>query len=203
MFHQTQTWAVFAIDHQKLFCDPDFTTPPGSLIRPNGTENTNLTCIHNDKIIKTLRGLGCKIFQIYQTGWLGGKDYFTAFGGPHIVCKQENDVLVPKFEESVFYGSAIQTEFQNNFYTGIIFLGFNASSCVLQSVVDARKTKYDRIVFEDCIADGKSFDLNEKGKSIEIMRRTGAKIMKAQDFLKNIRILSANPNSNITTLDNN
>ncbi|MGH1455575.1 MAG: cysteine hydrolase family protein [Alphaproteobacteria bacterium] len=152
------------IDVQKEFCDP-------SHPEERGTEDTHNISSHIARIMPKFRAAGLRTVVVYYDDCDEGYD--EAFGGPHMIQTVASDVKIAKHKTSAFEGSYIDYTLKKENLNNLFISGFNASSCVLNTVRDALRYKYNVVVLQDCVGIDKN-NHHETNDYVRKMQDSGA-----------------------------
>lgn len=138
-------YAHMIIDVQKDFCD--------SSIRGNKFTESIAQKIAKQKPI--LEEFGIQSMIVYTDGV--GRGLNQAYGGLYrIPLNTGHDLLSPKSQESAFLTGNAEAILKTAGIKNLIVSGFNANSCVLETVKDGLSYGFNFMLLEDLIGVGKS-----------------------------------------------
>ncbi|MDI6698008.1 MAG: cysteine hydrolase [Candidatus Saccharicenans sp.] len=179
--------AVFIIDWQNFFADPD---SPGYL----PSTRTILPGIAN--LLEELSRQNVQIIATRHYNPVSAEDPFFRFYGRVIEKESKlfelaypltihrNISVLDKTTYSVFKIPGLVQQLKNSGVTRAVLCGLQTDKCVLASAYDGFDSGFDLVVIEDaCCARKKNFHL----RSLDIMKRSSAKIMTVDRFIRSLK----------------
>lgn len=167
--------ALFVIDAQKNFCDPE-------TIR--GNDNTKIVAERIKSMVPRFRKLSIPVYAIYHTKYDHEKPEFYKFK------PLKSDILIHKSENSVF---SVNNETLNNSLKEkgikiILGCGFNKSTCVTDTLIDATNMGFSTFLLEDL--SGNDNNNPEKYEPIwtSLMLKKGVIFEDSERLIKNIKL---------------
>lgn len=163
--------ALLVIDVQDEFCNP---------IREKGTRFTHNTAQRIANMIEEFRAEGVRIYSFYyRLPHEKGID-------PYLYEPQGKDMVFRKTCDSAFQGTSIERLMNDANVKTVITCGFNLSACVYETVLDARKCKFDTIVVSDLVADGQGVERTSV-TAVREMKKEGAKFEYSKHILEKLQ----------------
>lgn len=176
---QPQEFAHCIIDVQREFCDPGYSC--------RASEETARISGHIADVADSFRKAGIPTFLVYFSEDFSEGAYKNACGGFYKIEPREGDILVPKDDESAFFGSNISKLLKERNLKTLLISGFNIRACVHATVEDALKEKYGVWLLEDCIGDDAWGRKSKVPGHIESMKKAGARCKSAAAALQEIQ----------------
>ncbi|MFH1157279.1 MAG: cysteine hydrolase [Pseudomonadota bacterium] len=102
----------------------------------------------------------------------------------------KNDISITKTESSAFQGSSIKEILEKDHKKRLVVCGFNLSSCVLNTVMDARKAGFEVWLLQDLTGDNDHFiykDTRSKEDSLRKMQAEGVVMTTSEKVLRQLR----------------
>lgn len=171
--------ALLVIDVQEEFCNPMFT---------RGNEETESVSKKIQKLAPAFREASIPVYAI----WYGGTTRRTKKNPPvfYNFQPEEQDIKVKKLKPSVFdcFEASMDFRLKMAGIKNLLLCGFNRSSCVMFSALDAKNHGYNTYLLEDLSGDGKMDYQPSKNESVKCFVQNGIEVISADKLVDALKI---------------
>ena len=162
--------ALVVIDVQREFCDP---------LRRRGTRKTDEVSKKIGTLLPAFRAASLPVYMVYSAQQEQRRKSIDFYN----VKTAKSDTIVRKQTDSAFQSGTFKTQMFNSSNTHLLVCGFNASACVMQSVLDGIRRGYSVDVISDLTGNDR-LNCENVGAALERMKAKGARIVHSDDVFK-------------------
>ncbi|MCK4945883.1 MAG: cysteine hydrolase [Alphaproteobacteria bacterium] len=172
--------ALLIIDVQNQFC----------ILEAGGNAEIETISEHiQSSLTPEFRKAGIQVYAIYYLDDMKKKASESDF---YKFTPDKNDTPITKTESSAFQGSNIKEILEKDHKKRLVVCGFNLSSCVLNTVMDARKAGFEVWLLQDLTGDNDHFIYeNNRSKEVSLreMQAEGVVMTTSEKVLRQLRDL--------------
>lgn len=168
---------LLVLDVQKQFCIPE----------AGGNAKIEAISERIQSLAPEFRKAGIQVYPIYYFDDIKKKASEADF---YKFTPDKNDIPITKTESSAFQGSSIKEILEKDHKKRLVVCGFNLSSCVLNTVMDARKAGFEVWLLQDLTGDNDHFiykDIRSKEDSLRKMQEEGVVMTTSEKVLGQLR----------------
>ena len=165
--------ALFVIDVQKEFCDPNGF---------RGNKETNDVSKRIQSLVPEFRNAEVPVYVIYYSDRRKDASHIDFYKFKPV----PGDILTNKYGDSAFKSSNIKKTLEKDGIKSLLVCGFNLSSCVKKTAIDARMNDFNVCVLKDLTGNDDLCSDGIRSTHILEMLQDGVMLKKSSTVLKYI-----------------